>query len=452
MNSIIKAIRRAATGEKALNSVHDSRGWYPIIRESYGGAWQRNVTVNADQAMAFHAVYACTTLIAGDIAKLRAKLTENNGGVWTETTNPAFSPLLARPNHFQTRNQFFENWVLSRLMRGNAYILKERNSRNVVTALYVLDPSRVRPLVSDDGQIYYELRTDNISGIREDIIVPAREIIHDRSNCLFHPLVGVPPIYACGLAATHGLAIQNSQAKLFENAAQPGGLLIAPGKIDDENAKRLKEYWDSNFRGDRTGQVAVLGDGLKYEKLSLTAEEAQLIDQLKMTAEVVCSVFHIPPHMVGVGPVPSLGNVEALAQLYYSQALQSPIEAIESCLDVGLDLPGNLGVEFDLAGLLRMDTATQVKALGEAVGASILAPNEARAQLGYLPVDGGESPMAQQQDFSLAALAERDRNKPFTDPTSPIGTRGVVKMIKTRRDDDGNLIAEVSEDDHGTPR
>ena len=30
----------------------------------------------------------------------------------------------------QTRNQFVENWVLSRLLRGNAYILKERDGRN----------------------------------------------------------------------------------------------------------------------------------------------------------------------------------------------------------------------------------------------------------------------------------------------------------------------------------
>ncbi|WP_416380911.1 hypothetical protein, partial [Klebsiella pneumoniae] len=34
--------------------------------------------------------------------------------------------------------------------------------------------------------------------------VPAREVIHDRFNCLFHPLIGLSPIYAAGLAAMQG--------------------------------------------------------------------------------------------------------------------------------------------------------------------------------------------------------------------------------------------------------
>ena len=46
------------------------------------------------------------------------------------------------------------------------------------------------PFVSDDGSIFYELKADNLSGLEQQIMVPAREIIHDRFNCVFHPLVG----------------------------------------------------------------------------------------------------------------------------------------------------------------------------------------------------------------------------------------------------------------------
>ena len=43
-----------------------------------------------------------------------------------------------------------------------------------------------------------------------------------------------------------------------------------------------------------------------------------------------------------------------------------------------------------------------------------MAPNEARFKENLVPVTGGESPMAQQQNFSLAALAKRDaRPDPF---------------------------------------
>ena len=45
-------------------------GWWPVIRESFTGAWQRNIEVNFDSALAFHAVYSCVTLILNDFGKL----------------------------------------------------------------------------------------------------------------------------------------------------------------------------------------------------------------------------------------------------------------------------------------------------------------------------------------------------------------------------------------------
>jgi len=162
------------TGEKqkALSSVSEGRGgWFPIIREPFAGAWQRNVSITTDTASSFHADFACKTLIARDIAKLRVKLVEQDkDDIWTETTNSAFSPVLRRPNSYQTRNQFWECWLLSKLSRGNTYVLKVRDNRQVVVGLHVLDPTRVQPLVSDDGDdsaVFYRLSSDNLAGIGE---------------------------------------------------------------------------------------------------------------------------------------------------------------------------------------------------------------------------------------------------------------------------------------------
>ena len=55
-----------------------------------------------------------------------------------------------------------------------------------------------------------------------------------------------------------------------------------------------------------------------------------------------------------------------------------------------------------------MDTITQIASLKDAVGAGVMAPNEARAKLDLPPVTGGASPYLQQQNYSLAALDKRD--------------------------------------------
>lgn len=405
---------KAATPVTDMSWATSSGGWYPIIREPFSGAWQRNMEIRRETVISNPTEFACRTLIASDIAKLRVKLVEDSKGIWTETTSPAYSPVLREPNRFQTRIQFWENWMLSKLGTGNTYVLKGRDDRGVVTSLYILDPFKCRPLVSPDGEIYYSLGADNLVGIEEQIVVPRSEIIHDRFNCLFHPLCGLPPIFASGLSATQGLRIQENSLKFFANNSQPGGILSAAGTIDDVTALRLKTHFEQEFGGNNVGKVAVLGDGLKYEAMSVNALNSQLAEQLGMTDEKICTAYHVPKYKVGVGEPPPYDNIQALNIEYYSQALQRHIEDAEECLDLGLRLGTKLGLDFDTENLLRMDSVTQMSVLKEAVGAAIMAPNEARAKIGLKPVPGGDAPLAQQQDFSLEAIAKRDaKDDPF---------------------------------------
>lgn len=392
---------------KALHQPASRGGWLPIIRESYAGAWQQNVEVNRDTALTYFAVFSCMTLIASDIAKLRVKLVaKGTDGIWQEIESPTASPVLRKPNAIQTRIQFWESYFLSKLSSGNVYVLKQRDNRNAVTQMHILDPNRVQPLLSPSGEVFYRLSSDNVAGIEQDLTVPASEIIHDRMNCLFHPLVGLSPIVAAGLAAMQGTAIQNDSATFFGNRAVPGGVLTAPGAIADETAQRLKDYWEAGFSGSNAGKIAVLGDDLKFEPMKVTATDSQLIEQLKWTAEVVCSVFHVPPYKIGIGQMPTYNNIQALNVEYYSQALQSLIEAAELCLDEGLGMDQNKGTEFDLDGLLRMDSVTQMEVMDKAKG--IFSPNEMRRRFDLPAKPGGDSPYLQEQNYSLEALAKRD--------------------------------------------
>jgi len=395
---------------QTLSAINSSGGWFGMIRESFAGAWQRNIEVDAPrEVLAFSAVFACVTIIAADIGKLRIKLVdEDDKGIATEVkTASPFLPVLAKPNRYQTRIKFIECWVTSKLLYGNTFALKQRDGRGLVTALYVLDAQRVTPLVADDGSVYYKLAADHLSQLDEAITVPASEIIHDRMVCLWHPLVGVSPIYACGMSATMGNRIQGNSTKFFDNMSRPSGALSAPGTISDETAGRIKKAWEENYGGPNFGRLAVLGDGLKYEAMTIPAGEAQLIEQLKWTVEDVARCFHVPLFKLG-GPEPVRVSVESLNQTYYSDCLQTLIESVEACLDDGLALPGGYHTEFDLEGLMRMDTATRYDTKSKAIQGGWMSPNEARAGENMQPVAGGDSPYLQQQNYSLAALAKRD--------------------------------------------
>ncbi len=403
--------------------IPESRGgWWPVIRESFTGAWQQNVETPLVDVLQHPTVFACVTLIAGDLKKMRYELARQEAqDVWVPTENPAFTPVLRTPNHYQDADQFREIWSISKSLSGNTYILKQRDQRGVVIALYVLDPWRVRPLVAPDGSVFYELKEDRLSQLPDgSVVVPAREMIHDRFNCFFHPLVGISPLYAAGIPAILGLRIETQSTHFFGNDSTPGGILTTPGMITKEKADLLKTQWEANYGGTNRGRVAILGDGMKFETITMPADKSQLNEQWLSAAEAIAVCFHVPFYLVG-GPMPPYNNIQALNVQYYTQCLQPLATAIEKGLDSGLGLVERInsvqyGVQFKTKDLLLMDSLTMMQTIQQGINAGVLKPNEGRSDLNLLPVDGGDTPYLQQQNFSLAALDRRDTADPVEAP------------------------------------
>lgn len=406
------------TKSNNMSLVTDPRSMFGPIRESFAGAWQRNVEIEANPGLASYSpIYACATRIASDVAKCCIDLKSDDGtGILdlAVKTSP-YWPVLRKPNSYQNRIQFIRQWLLSKLLFGNTYVLKARDQRGIVIALYVLDPRSVHPLVTDDGGVYYSLSGNQLARIPTGVgAAPASEIIHDRGPTLWHPLVGVPPLYACALSGTLGRRIQQNSATFFTNMSRPSGMLSGPGTIDEITADRLKRDWEANYSHGNLGRLAVAGNGLEYTAMTIAAEQSQLVQQLGVTAVDVATAFGMPAYKINQGTMPTNNNVQALNQQYYNDCLQVPIEDIEACLNEGLSLPDGYSVEFDLDGLLRMDSLTQMEVLAKGVGGAILKPNEARKKLNLRPIKGGDTVYLQQQNFSLGALDERDESaNPF---------------------------------------
>lgn len=402
--------------KKSLSAPETGRGWLPLtVDEPFTGAWQMNRELHRTDMQSYHSVFACMSLIAGDIGKLRFDTKSRRDGV-LQSAPSRLNRVLNKPNEMQTWQQFAECWVLSKLSHGNAYIYKQRDVFGDIWRLSVLNPERVQPLISDNGQVFYRIMRDKTFGIGQDIVLPASEMIHDRFNCLYHPLVGISPITASAISISQGSAIQASQTTLFQNAARPGGVLTVPQAISRDKAEEIKARWNENYQGLKQGGIAVLGDGAKYEGIAMSSSDSQMIEQLKMTAEIICSVFHVPAFKVGMGTIPAGQKVGDLNEIYYSDCLQTLIEAMENLIDAHFELEDGIEVEADISSLIRMDGASQMAYLKEGTLSGIMSPNEARATLGLAPVIGGESPLMQQQNYSLAALARRDSaDNPFGD-------------------------------------
>ncbi|EER7448096.1 phage portal protein, partial [Escherichia coli] len=194
--------------------------------------------------------------------------------------------------------------------------------------------------------------------------------------------------------------------------------------------------------GENAGKTAILSNGAKYNPTTFSPVDAQTVEQLKMTAEIVCSVFRVLAYKIGVGHPPSSDNVEALEQQYYSQCLQTLIESIELLLDEALETGENESTEFDVTTLLRMDSERRMKTLGESVKNTLLTPNEARKRENLPPLAGGDALYLQQQNYSLEALSRRDARE---DPFASAG-KTVSAQLPDGASDGNKAISETEHD------
>lgn len=426
------------SAEKALSPVPIGGSWrngWRVISEPDTGAWQRNMPERQADVLTYPTLYACISRIASDIGKLPFSLRERRtGGTWIETESPAYSPVLRKPNAYQTAAQFREQWMLAKLIHGNAYVLKRRDNRGVVIDLYVLDSERVMPMVSDSGAVYYQLQTDKLNTIPDDypaqnLIIPASEIIHDRCMTIHHPLIGVPPISAASWPAVKNMKIMRNATEFFGNSSQPGGILTAPAGMSQKDLDAIEAYWNKTFSGQNSGRVGVIGADMKFTGFAMKSVDAQMIEHMRYSDEQICQPFGIPPFKIGIGSIPTAMGVDGINQLYYSDALQTHIEHMELLLDDGLRISPPLGVELDLEPLLRMDEAKRAEVAVKLTGGGIETPNEGRARFNHLPLDGGDTVYMQKQDIPLdqARLNTAvDANVPQLPQPEPESTKSIV--------------------------
>jgi HK97 family phage portal protein len=396
-------------------------------REPFVGAWQRNLTcAPSPDLLAFSAVYACVNVITSDMGKLPLQvLVENPDGERVVFKRHPAHILLRKPNHYQVPLQFIQQWMTSKLLSGNTYALKRRDNRGVVNAMYILDPGRVTPLVSEDGSVFYRLAPNNLSQLPQNVVVPASEIIHDRCVTLFHPLCGVTPIYAAAASASAGANILAQTDKFFANMSRPSGVITSPQRITEATATRLQKEWEDNFALGNIGRVAVLGEDLKWQTMGMSAVDAQLIEQLKWSVEDVARVFRVPPFMLGDLSNASYRNNEQMFRTYYNGCLAHHIESMEQLLDDGLVLGEDVYVEFDLEALFRMEFDIRINTMDKAIKAGIYTINEARRKEGLKKQTGGDEPLVQMQYVPLSiavdtakANLDKAKNPPAPPPVA----------------------------------
>lgn len=369
------------------------------------GTWQRNLNPTSDPSIlvAFSAVYACVQRIASDMGKLPIRIVEIDPNTLEQVdlSEDPFEKLMRQPNGYQSRVDFIQTLMCSTLLQGNGVAWMRRNGRNEPIELHPWDWRTVEPRIGDDGSIFYKLGPNKFAGFNNGFVAPARDVIHHRMPMASaYPLHGVTPIYAAAASGSLGLRVLQQSQQFFGNMARPSGVLSSDNNIDKDTAEDIRGRWRNNYREGGIGDTAVLGFGLKWQSVTLSAIDAQLIEQLRFSVEDVCRVFMVPTFLVGDTSKVTYRNSEQLARAYLQGCLGYHVEALQERLNLAFDFGTRFKILFDLDALLKTELDQRFAAYQNAKG--ILSPNEIRALEGYGPKKGGDEPLRQMQDIPLS--------------------------------------------------
>ena len=384
--------------------------------------FQLGFTFPHGSAMTFPAVFAAVDRLSSDVAKipLRQWRKRGNGRGRDEITSSAALRVLNEPNGYQVGFDVIKSLVTSQLYRGNGYIWGPRNGRDEVMSMHVLSPDGCQPYKAG-GEVFYRTAASPLAEIEVDQFLPARDILHHRMTTLSDPLVGVSPLVAAAATVLGASAIQNHSAQFFRNMARPGGYLTTAGKLDPQKAMEIGKRWSDNYGAAvNAGKTAVLEQGLEYKPLTMTAVDAQLIEQMRWSVEDIARVFQIPSFMIGDATKGVYKSAEMLNAIYLSSALDAHFHAIESRLNLFFELTGtNEYLQFDRDALFRTDLDARVGSYAKGVAGGILTPDEARAAAFNInPVEGGDQVYMQQQMVPISMLSEMHQQK-LAPPAAP---------------------------------
>jgi len=327
------------------------------------------ITITPDNALRASAVYACVRLLSESVAMLPLVLYRRNGEMKEKAyDHPLYLLLHDAPNDEMTAFDYRQTLMTHLLLRGNAYSYVEI-ANGKIQALWPLNPDQVQVLRDNNtGMLVYAVELPARFGGEYRFI--SQEYVWHLRSLGRDGIVGINPIRLAREAIGLSLAAEGYGAAFFGNNAEPGFVLVHPGKLTDDAYKRLKTSWEDRHKGfEKAHRVAILEEGMKPEKLGISPDDAQFLETRKFQINEIARIFRVPPHMIGDLDRATFSNIEHMGLEFVTYSLMPWLVNIEQSINLNLLSDSerkSYYVKHTVAGLLRGDVESRYRAYATA--------------------------------------------------------------------------------------
>ena len=370
-----------------------------------------------DSALQLSTVWACVERRATTVASLPFFAYEQQAGQKVLARGSRLYSLLHEsPNSRMTPLEFWRAMMMNHDLRGNAYARIERDERTgEALALWPMPADQVQPIVLPDGSMVYTYR------IEQDVaVLPESKVLHLKG--LGNGTVGLAKLEFMRATTDEAAKAQQSASRIFGNGGKPTGVLMIDHVLKADQRAALQD----RFAEMATGSIArlyVLEANMKYEQLSLSPEDQQLLETRQFSVEEICRWFDVPPVLVHHSNVTAWGSgieqiIDGFAKFTVRPMLVSIEQAVRKRVMTSAQR-SRMSVEYAMEALLRGNASARADLHAKNVQNGLMTRNEVR-QLENLPPDPSPAADVLTAQSNLLPLDKLGQTSGAAVPAAPV--------------------------------
>ena len=322
-------------------------------------------------------VLGCVSLLADSVASmpLRAYTIGKDG----QRVMRPLPDVLADPDPESNTYELIHQVMASLALHGNAYVKIDRDRSGNMIGLVPLHPYQMQVLPTGDmtGRRYLHLGNE----------MDREDMLHLRWFTPPQSLVGISPLNQSRNLVGLAIAMDRHLAQFYGEGATPSSILMTDQKLTLDQARIIQGTWEATHKRHR--RPAVLSDGLKWQPITTSAADQQMIQTREQIIRDIARIFRVPSHLIGaMGDNQTYQNVEQASLNFLTHTIAPWIRRLETAISTILDPEDD--VAFDTSTLLRTDALTRARVNELNIKMGARSPNEVRQIEGMEPYIGGD--------------------------------------------------------------
>ena len=198
--------------------------------------------------------------------------------------------------------------------------------------------------------------------------------------------------FACNTVKLNASA-EKAATDFFGGGMTVKGILSTESpRLTKEQRESIRSAWSESQLGSGNG-MAVLESGMKYQQISSNSKDGELLESRLYNVQEVARWFNISPVLLGDLSKSSYNTLEQSQLQFILNTLSPYVSMIEEELNTKLILPQHKNkyyIDVCEEDIVKSDKQSQVNYLSTLVDKGIITRNEARHELGFGPVEGGD--------------------------------------------------------------